>query len=187
MNKIAFSLWLSLVIYTLFYVLIIQSQSTILIDIINGVADPFAFNFFNLMGLVPLYFLVDYIFFQSHSKLGILPYLLGFVGGAFSILLGYKGSQITKRSMKKWVQLLMMILILFTGLTFLQGFIQGQPSLFFNQFFQDSLVGIMTVDFLVLYGWSIYRSKQLFPQWYVAFIPIIGFGLLMLFNQINKH
>ena len=187
MNKIAFSLWLSLVIYTLIYVLFVQPESAILLDILNGVADPFASSFFNLMGLVPLYFLLDYIFFQSHSKLGILPYLLGFVGGAFSILLGYKGTQITKRSINKWVQLIMMILILFTGLTFLQAFIQGQPSLFFNQFFQDSLVGIMTIDFMVLYGWSIYRSKQLFPQWYVAFIPIIGFGLLMLFNQINKH
>ncbi|MEY3609891.1 MAG: hypothetical protein RLZZ264_412, partial [Bacillota bacterium] len=74
----------------------------------------------------------------------------------------------------------------FTGLTFMQAFLQGHPSLFFNQFFQDSLVGIMTIDFLVLYGWSIYRSKQLFTQWYIAFIPIIGFGLLMLLNGTDN-
>jgi hypothetical protein len=183
MNKIAFLLWVSLVVYTLIYVLFIQSESNILMDILSGVADPFASSFFNLMGLVPLYFLLDYLCFQSHSKWGILPYLFGFVGGAFSILLGYKVSNVTQRSIKKWVNLLIIILMIFTGLTFLQAFLQGNPSQFFSQFFQDSLVGIMTIDFLVLYGWSIYRSKQLFPQWYVAFIPIIGFGLLMLLNH----
>jgi hypothetical protein len=44
----------------------------------------------------------------------------------------------------------------------------------------------MTMDFLVLYLWSLYRSKQLFRYWYLSFIPMVGFGLLMLLHQGDK-
>ncbi len=183
MNKVAFSLWFGLVIYTLIYILWIQSTSILLLEIINGEANPFASQFFNLMGLVPCYFLMDYLYFQNHSKTGIIFFLFGFLGGAFSILLGYHAPHSIRRPMPWWVQGLLLLLILLTTTLIIQGFWQGDPSLYFRHFFQDSLIGIMTVDFLVLYVWSIYRAKQLFDHWKLAFVPIIGFGILMLLDQ----
>ena len=186
MNKIAFVLWMGLVIYTLIYVLFIQSDSPLLFEILNGAADPFASQFFNLMGLVPFYFLLDYLFFQAHSRWGIVTFLFGFIGGAFSILIGYKKHRSIEVSIPKWVQALLMILIILTSVIITQAFWQGNPNQYFQLFMQDSLVGIMTIDFLVLYLWSLYRSKQLFRYWYLSFIPMVGFGLLMLLHQGDK-
>lgn len=183
MNKFTLVLWLSLVVYTIIYVLFIQADSMLFISILQGEADPFAASFFNLMGLVPIYFLIDYLCFQPHSKWGILPFLLGFVGGAFSILLGFQKASITHRPFTKWMQFILVTLMILTAVIMTQGLWFGNPVLYVQQFLSDSLVGIMTVDFLVLYAWSIYRSKQLFRNWYLASIPIIGFGLLMLLNQ----
>lgn len=183
MKKTAITLWVGLVVYTTFYVLFIQRESFILTAILNNEADPFASHFFNLMGLVPFYFLLDYMFFQVHKKYRLLAYLLGFVGGAFSILLGYTGVSNSTKSINRWIKVLIGILIIFSGFTFMQAFSQGNPHLFFSEFLDDALVGIMTIDFLVLYGWSIYRSNQLFQHWYLAMVPMIGFGLLMLLNK----
>jgi len=183
MNKFAFILWLSLVVYTIIYVLLIQADSMLFISILQGEADPFAASFFNLMGLVPIYFLMDYLCFQPHSKWGVLPFLFGFVGGAFSILLGYQKASASHRHNTKWIQFILITLMILTAVIMTQAFWFGNPVLYVRLFLSDSLVGIMTVDFLVLYVWSIYRSKQLFRNWYLASIPVIGFGLLMLLNQ----
>ncbi len=183
MNKIALGLWLSLILYTSIYILFIHRESLALIAILNGNADPFLLQFFNVMGLVPFYFLYDYLYFQTRSKFGILPFLFGFLGGAFTILIGYQQSAFIQRPKARYMQFLLSIIILLTSLIMIQAFWQGNAYLYFRVFFQDSLVGIMTIDFLVLYIWSIYRSRQLFRPWYLAFVPMVGFGLLMLLNQ----
>ncbi|MEY3431105.1 MAG: hypothetical protein RIS53_3 [Bacillota bacterium] len=183
MNKIALGLWLSLVTYTSIYILFFASESIAFISIINGNADPFLLQFFNLMGLVPFYFLSDYLCFQIRTKFGILPFLFGFFGGAFTILIGYKHTAFMQKPVPKLMKILLAILMFCTAFIMIQGFLQGNATLYFRAFFEDALVGIMTMDFLVLYAWSIYRSRQLFRTWYLAFIPMVGFGWLMLWNQ----
>jgi hypothetical protein len=66
-----------------------------------------------------------------------------------------------------------------TGLVMAQAFILGQPSVYFQLFFQDALVGIMTVDALILYAWTILRAKTISPYWYWSFFPVIGFGIVL--------
>ena len=183
MHKVAFWLWLTLVLYTIFYLGFFGGQSSLLNEILSGSADIFASSFFNLMGLVPLYFLIDYLFFFQRTKMGIFPFIFGFLGGAFSILLGYRQTIFAKSKMAYWMKILIGVLIVLTTFIIIQGFYLGKPELYFSVYFADSLVGIMTVDFLILYVWSVYLAKQRFHHWYIAFVPMIGYGLsIMLFD-----
>jgi hypothetical protein len=54
---------------------------------------------------------------------------------------------------------------------------------YFSLIFQDALVGIMTIDFLVLFIWSIVLSKSRYQLWWLSFLPMVGFGLLLLIED----
>lgn len=183
MKKIPLILWLTLIVYTMVYLLVFGVESQIITLLLIGEADAFAAQFFNVMGLVPFYFLLDYLYFQNRRKFGMVPYLLGFIGGAFSILWGFNQVENHHHKFSMLAKIFLSLIVFLTIFVIYSGFTTGNPELYFNQFLDDALVGIMTVDFFVLYGWSILRSKQLFKSWYVAFIPMIGYGLLMLWNQ----
>jgi hypothetical protein len=65
----------------------------------------------------------------------------------------------------------------------MDAIIQTNPSVYFSQFFQDAMVGIMTVDFFILYLWTMVLAKSRYQAWWLSLIPMIGFGLLILFED----
>jgi hypothetical protein len=65
----------------------------------------------------------------------------------------------------------------------MDAIIQTNPNVYFSQFFQDAMVGIMTVDFFILYLWTMVLAKSRYQAWWLSLIPMIGFGLLILFED----
>lgn len=182
MKKLSLILWLGLILYTIIYVIFFGRQGTLLPLMLQGQADPFAQNFFNLMGLVPIYFLLDYALSIQKKRFNYVPFLLGFLGGAYVMLIGYFQATFTKRKQHFVHRVFFIILLIATAYVMMSGLLFGNASLYFQQFFHDPMVGIMVIDFLVLYVWSIRRSYQLFKHWYVSFLPMIGFGILYLLD-----
>ena len=175
----AIVLWFSLVLYTLLYLGFFGFNSPLLSSLLAGTGDPFSQQFFNLMGLFPVYFLLDFIRYAPMKKLQILPFLGGFFGGAYVILFGYMFKW-GHPKIRSWIyDAILGVLIAGTGIVMAQAFILGQPNVYFSLFFEDALVGIMTVDALVLYAWTIIRAKSMSPYWYWSFFPVIGFGIVL--------
>jgi hypothetical protein len=186
MNHIAKGLWIGLVVYTVGYAIIFGFQGDLFSAILNGTADPFASNFFNLMGLVPGFFLMDYVLTQSNKKSAIIPFLAGFFGGAYAILLGYRQPRSSRVTHPWWAKFILILLMLATASVMAAGFFQGNPISYVSLFFSDALVGIMTIDFFVLYIWSVVRAYQRSRRWYWSLFPIIGFGLVLFLKQDRR-
>ena len=183
MKSSAFLLWIFFVIYTLGYVLFFGFNSPLLSSLLTGEADVFSTSFFNLMGLVPMYFLLDASFDLGRSRRSWLPLWLGFGLGAYSTLWGYRRDSKGRRHPSFVIKILIGGLLLATGWMYGQMIFFSDPSLYFSLFFSDGLVGIMTVDFLVLYVWTIILAKQNYASWWLSFLPMIGFGILMLWHH----
>lgn len=180
MKNISLKLWIGLVSYTILYSVFFGRDGSLLPLMIQGTADPFAQNFFNLMGLVPFYFLFDYGLNIQKTKTNYLPFILGFFGGAYALLLGYTRITTLANRVKRWHKVLLVILMLSTFSVMILGFLTGNPQVYMAAFFADPMVGIMLIDFLILYTWSILRAYQQYKDWYISFIPFLGFGILML-------
>jgi hypothetical protein len=180
-------MWLLLVIYTLFYVVFFGFQSALIPQLFNGQADIFSSSFFNLMGVVPIVFLMYATLNQRKNRWSWLPYAGGFFGGAYSVLLG-RLSWIAIRKPLHMIQKIILLISIFACM-WLYGYAWffGNPITYFSLFFSDALVGIMTVDFLILWIWSILLAKHHYRQWFWAFIPMIGFAGLMLLATIHIH
>jgi hypothetical protein len=180
MKKLYLSLWIVLVVYTIFYLAIFQPSGTLLIDLINQNADPFALNFFNLMGLIPLFFLIDGLTEGKQAWYTYVLFAFGMLGGAYVLLLGYMTLQSnTKKSNVLAVVVLAMAVLAFLLIS--QALTLGDPSLYFSQFTTDAMVGIMFVDFLFFYSIMILRGTYLNKKWgYILYIPIFGFALTVL-------
>lgn len=180
-------LWLILVLYTLFYIVFFGIQSSLTPQLLSGQGDIFSSSFFNLMGIVPIIFLMYATLNQRKDRWGWLPYAGGFVGGAYTVLFG-KLSIISKRKALHIIQKVILFISILSCI-WLYGYAWffGHPMTYFSLFFSDALVGIMTVDFLILWIWSIFLAKHHYRQWYWAFIPMIGFAGLMLIATIQIH
>ena len=183
MKKTSFALWLILVIYTIIYGFSFGFNSELLPELLQGQADGFSTFFFNWMGLVPIYFLLDAALDKDRPLVSWILLGLSFALGAYATLWGYQhlsGKRLKLTIIKKTI---LMLLLIGSGWLWIDAMIQTNPSVYFSQFFQDALVGIMTVDFFILYVWSLVLAKSLYQTWWLAFIPMIGFGLLILFND----
>jgi hypothetical protein len=176
-------LWLVLVIYTFIYGFSFGFSSELLPQLLQGQADGFSTFFFNWMGLVPIYFLLDASLDENRPLVSWIPLGLGFGLGAYSALWGYHrltGKRLTSTFIKKMILLLLLIA---SGWLWIDAMINTNPSNYFSQFFQDAMVGIMTVDFFILYLWTLVLAKSRYQAWWLALIPMIGFGLLILFED----
>ena len=180
-------LWISLVMYSIIYGFSFGFNSDLLPQLIQGEADGFSSSFFNWMGLVPFYFLIDASLDKDRPRLSWVPLGLGFFLGAYSSLWGYE--HLTgKRNKVTFIKKISLIaLLLASGWLIIDALVNTNPSFYFSQFFQDALVGIMTIDFLILYGWSVVLAKSRYQSWWLALVPMVGFGLLILFeNKLVK-
>lgn len=183
MKKTSFALWLVLVIYTVVYGFSFGLNSELLPQLLQGEADGFSTFFFNWMGLVPIYFLIDASLDQDRPLVSWVPLGLGFALGAYSSLWGYQrltGKRLKATLLKK---IILSLLLIASGWFILDAILFTNPSLYFSQFFQDAMVGIMTIDFFILYLWSMALAKSRYQAWWLALIPMIGFGLLILFED----
>jgi hypothetical protein len=180
-------LWLIFVIYSLTYGLLFGLNSVLLPQLLQGQADGFSSFFFNWMGLVPFYFLVDASLDQDRPRRSWVPLGLGFFLGAYSTLWGYRKLTGKRKKLTLIKKIILISLLLTSAWLISDALINTDSSYYFSNFFQDSLVGIMTIDFLVLYLWSLVIAQSRYQSWWLAFIPMVGFGLLILFeNKFTK-
>ena len=183
MKKTSLTLWLILVSYTIIYGFTFGFNSELLLQLLQGQADGFSTFFFNWMGLVPIYFLLDASLDKDRPLVSWIPLGLGFGLGAYSALWGYHrltGKRLKSTLIKK---IILSLLLIASGWLWMDAIIQTNPNVYFLQFFQDVMVGIMTVDFFILYLWTMVLAKSRYQAWWLALIPMIGFGLLILFED----
>jgi hypothetical protein len=182
-KKVSLFLWILLVSYTLIYGFSFGFNSELLPQLFQGQADGFSTIFFNWMGLVPFYFLIDASLDQDRPLVSWIPLGLGFALGAYSALWGYRNLTGKRLLLTLFKRIILSILLIGSGWLWIDAIINTNPSIYFSHFFHDAMVGIMTVDFLILYGWSLVLAKSRYQAWWLSLIPMIGFGLLILFED----
>jgi hypothetical protein len=183
MKRSPFLLWVVLIVYTVIYISFFGFNSNLLPQLLQGQADGFSTFFFNWMGLVPFYFLIDASLDQDRPLVSWIPLGLGFGLGAYSALWGYRNLTGKRLLLTLFKRIILLMLLIGSGWLWIDAIINTNPSVYFSHFFHDAMVGIMTVDFLILYGWSVVLAKSRYQAWWLALIPIIGFGLLILFED----
>jgi len=161
-------------------------NSTLLTTLIAGEADYFSASFFNLMGLIPLLFFLDYLTYYPIKNKKVFPFLLSLFLGGFILIPAYRDfSGESKPSLIKAIAGIFVTIAI--TVVMVTAFIQGNPSVYFEQFFRDSLVGIMTIDWLAIYGLTIVIAFHRHPRyWWINLLPIIGFGGLLILENLRK-
>lgn len=162
-----------------------------------GDIDPLVLAVFNSLGLFPMVFLT-LLLLNDRQKWPAWPFALASFGvGAFSLLLYFAfGDRNADRKLRTphwlarflgsrfWLILLMLSWAV-NGLTLLQGF---SLDAYREAFFASGLVSVMTVDWFVLWGLSVYTVHRFYPQAKLktlAWIPILGPVLVLFVNK--KH
>ena len=160
-----------------------------------GAIDPLVFAVFNSLGLFPAVFLT-LLGLNDRQRWPAWPFALAsFAVGAFALLPYFAfGQKPAKRKLRTpgWLLRflssriwLIALILLSVGnlLTLLQGF---SLTAYREAFFASSLVSVMTVDWFVLWGLAVYTVHRFYPEARskaLAWIPIIGPALVLLFNR----
>ncbi|EIM05530.1 hypothetical protein A1A1_15693 [Planococcus antarcticus DSM 14505] len=164
-----------------------------------GAIDPLVLAVFNSLGLFPLIF-VTVLLLNDRQKWPAWPFaLLSFGVGAFSLLPYFAfGSRQADRGIRTpawlvrflssrfWLIVLMLFWVI-NALTLLQGF---SLAAYQDAFFASGLVSVMTVDWFVLWGLSVYTVYRFYPDAKLkslAWIPILGPVLVLFMNKNSKH
>ncbi|WP_203333749.1 hypothetical protein [Planococcus beigongshangi] len=191
-------IWILLILYARYLAPGTGANNPIFPELFNGsigAIDPLVLAVFNSLGIFPLVFLT-LLLLNDKQRWPAWPFaLLSFGIGAFSLLpyfaFGIKKSDRKLRT-PRWLFRflrsrfwLIVLIIMWAGnlLTLLQGFSFADYA---DSFFASSLVSVMTVDWLVLYGLSIYTVHRFYPDARakgLAWIPIIGPVLVLLRNR----
>jgi hypothetical protein len=183
MKLFSIVLWIFFVTYSIIYGFTFGLDGDLLSNLLTGQADGFSTLFFNWMGLVPLYFLMDASLDKNRPWVSWIPLVLGFLLGAYSTLWGYQNLTGNRNKLTMVKTILLYILLVTSAWMLVNAVILIQSTNYFSLIFQDALVGIMTIDFLVLFIWSIALSKSRYRLWWLSFLPMVGFGLLVLIED----
>ena len=167
--------------YTIVYAIFFGFASPLLPSLMNQTADRFALGFFNIMGIFPLLFLVDGLEHYSLKTWKSMFLFLGFLTGAYGITVFFLLSKpLKQRTFKPFFDGLVgfSLALLLAAVVLL---FQGNPGLFFIQWTQDAMVGIMSIDFLALYVLSLYQLYHVHhvKKWGYA-IPLFGFAFYLI-------
>lgn len=192
--------WLALIGYAVFLAPAGESPDPVFSRILAGDwggIDPLVLAVFNSLGLFPLVFLTI-LLLHDRQKWPAWPFALLSLGtGAFSLLpyfaFGDRPSpKRTKVRTPHWLVRflssrfwLIVLMVMWAGnlLTLLQGFSLGA---YRDAYFASGLVSVMTVDWFVLWGLSVYAVHRYFPHAKrkgLAWIPILGPVLVMWMNK----
>ncbi|WP_142826721.1 hypothetical protein [Planococcus soli] len=197
---IFFIIWLLLVGYAVFLAPGGETDP-VLSNIFSGnfgAIDPLVFAVFNSLGLFPMVFLT-LLLLNDRQKWTAWPFaLLSFVVGAFSLLLYFAfGDRKAERRLRTpgwlvrflssrfWL-ILLMVSWAANSLTLLQGF---SLAAYREAFFASGLVSVMTVDWFVLWGLSVYAVHRFYPEARhktFAWIPIIGPVIVLFINKKRR-
>lgn len=150
---------------------------------------------FNTLGIFPMVF-VTLLLLNDKQKWPAWPFaFLSFVVGAFSLLPYFAfGDRPANRRLRTpdWLYRIVssrpwLFLILFIWVANFLILLRGFSLQAYAEAFQTSgLVATMSVDWLVLWGLSIYTVHRYYPQARLkefAWIPVIGPILVLLMNQ----
>ncbi|TWT06540.1 hypothetical protein FQV26_01640 [Planococcus sp. CPCC 101016] len=198
---IFFIIWLLLIGYAVF---LAPGDETdpVLSNIFSGnlgEIDPLVLAVFNSLGLFPMVFLT-LLLLNDRQKWPAWPFaLLSFGVGAFSLLPYFAfGDRKAERGLRTpnwlvrflgsrfWLILLMLSWAV-NGLTLLQGF---SLAAYREAFFASGLVSVMTVDWFVLWGLSVYAVYRFYPEAKLkklAWIPILGPVLVLFINKTKRN
>ncbi|MFC4354957.1 hypothetical protein ACFO0S_07845 [Chryseomicrobium palamuruense] len=161
--------------------------------------DPLVLTVFNSLGIFPLVFLT-LLLRNDRMRWPAWPFLLVSFGlGAFSLLPYFAlGNRPPERKLrtpawllnilqsKTWLAFL--ILVTIANLITLQNGISLEA--YMDAFKKSHLVSVMTVDWFILWGLSIYAVYHFYPEARMkplAFLPILGPPLVLLFNPRMKE
>jgi hypothetical protein len=121
--------------------------------------NPLIFSIFNLMGIWPLLYIMILVFEANNQKMPVWPFLiLSFFAGGFIFLIYFSYREPSpvfsgklSRSMKLADKKINAILIGLIGIVLLlYGIVYGDFSNYLTQFWSNSLVHIMSLDFLLV-------------------------------------
>lgn len=198
---IFFAIWLALIGYAIFLAPGGDSDP-ILSQIISGQLgdiDPLVLAVFNSLGLFPAVFFTLLLLNDRQRWPAWPAAIASFAIGAFALLpyfaFGAKPPQKKLRTPKWLVRFLSSriwlgaLIVLWAGnlLTLLQGF---SPAAYREAFFASSLVSVMSVDWFVLWGLSVYTVFRFYgdaPNKALAWIPILGPVLVLFSNREFLH
>ncbi|ANU22065.1 hypothetical protein [Planococcus donghaensis] len=160
-----------------------------------GAIDPLVLAVFNSLGLFPMMFLT-LLLLNDRQKWPAWPFaLLSFGIGAFGLLPYFAfGNRKADRRLRTpaWLvrflssRFWLIVFMLFwvgNALTLLQGF---SLAAYQEAFFSSGLVSVMTIDWFVLWGLSVYTVYHFYPQAKrksLAWIPILGPILVLYLNK----
>ncbi|WP_033541027.1 hypothetical protein [Planococcus sp. CAU13] len=193
-----FLIWILLIIYARYLAPGTGANNPIFPELFDGnigAIDPLVLAVFNSLGLFPLVFFTILVL-NDHWRFPAWPFtLLSFVIGAFALLPYFAfGLRKPKKNLRtpRWLirflrsrfwLITLIVMWAINLLTLLQGFSFAD---YVDYFFASSLVSVMTVDWFVLYGLSVYTVYRLYPDARakgLAWIPIIGPVLVLLRNR----
>lgn len=177
---IALTAWVFLVGYGLIYSLFFNPGSTFLADLFSGNADPLAFMVFNLLGMIPLAFL---LYFRQYYTLKWFHYL--FLLGSFGFGGFATGAIFIWMPEEKPVQENQRVLIaglVITMAVIIYGLFFGSLSAYAEAFRNDAFVHVMTVDFFVL--WIFYLALPKLKGGVIQLFFVPAFYIQMLFKDI---
>lgn len=177
--KIVYVLLVALALYR---ILTHGLDSPFLKALLKGEADPFGFMMFTLMGLYPLSFLLsNFILKRDMTLTDKILSGLSFAFGAFTLVPSYfkpyvrkERPDIVRITFIVWACLGSTLMIMVYGLML------GDTSLFFEAFFKDTLIHIMTLDFLTLTFLSVLIASEHTRFWHWTLIPLIGWWAILL-------
>lgn len=198
---IFFTVWLALIGYAVFLAPG-GDVDPVMSKIFSGQLaeiDPLVLAVFNSLGIFPAVFLT-LLLLNDRQRWPAWPAAVASFGiGAFALLpyfaFGAKPSQKELRTPKWLVRFLssriwlgaLMALWLGNLLTLLQGF---SLAAYREDFFASSLVSVMTVDWFVLWGLSVYTVYRFYPDATnkaLAWVPILGPVLVLFTNKELLH
>nr|WP_246363926.1 hypothetical protein [Halobacillus locisalis] len=161
--------------------------------------DPLLLTVFSLLGVFPTAFAI-LLLNEDDSRVPAWPFVLGsFMLGAFALMpyffISRAESTRTLRTpiwIGKSLDSILFKALLFTGTVALivSGLTQGSASLYGQAFRQSQFVHVMTIDFLVLTGISMFviywreRKHGRFNQMYwLGCVPVVGFLAYLLIKE----
>jgi hypothetical protein len=173
--------WILLVIYSALHLLTNGRFSVDIAGLVTFTEEPYAVALFNLMGVFPLFFLLEAIAF-GHKGKTIGLHALGFAFGAFA-LLPLTRDRHERIRITPVIRSIAAVGTLVAGGLVAYAFRFGSWTAFWTLFMSDSLIHIMTIDFIALYWLSIRNTYRLFGFWPVACLPVIGPLALLTFSK----
>ncbi|MFH5882497.1 hypothetical protein [Liberiplasma polymorphum] len=178
--------WALLIGYAFVFIMFIGKNTGVFTSIIRHEADPFLMMLFYLVGIFTIGFILLVWHTEERPKLNrMIGLFLSLFFGAFALMPVYEdhGQDILRKSpiAKIFVILSMVISI---GLV-IYGFGFGSFKVFSDSWLKDGFLHIMTVNFLILYVFSIVIAKNYTQKWQVTFVPILGF-YYFIYREFNR-